>query len=109
MFTQPGETDGFSVSDHIKVLNEYLGKRKITHVIANSESISGELANKYATEEQKDPVKLDRANIRKLCEEAIIDDLVIVENNVFRHDFFKLGYLIFSLTFDHNYREDIKR
>ena len=107
LFTQPGETDGYTVSDHIKTLNKYLGKRKVEYVIANSEKISGSLADKYATEEQKDPVILDRDALKKICKEAIIDDLVIVENNVFRHDYFKLGYLIFSLTFNHNYKRDI--
>lgn len=107
LFTQPGETDGYTVSDHIKTLNQYLGRRKVEYVIANSEKISGSLADKYATEEQKDPVVLDRDKLKKLCKEAIIDDLVIIENGVFRHDYFKLGYLIFSLTFSHNYRRDI--
>ena len=107
LFTQPGETDGYAVSDHVKTLNQYLGKRKVEYVIANSEKISGSLADKYATEEQKDPVVLDRDNIKKVCKEAIIDDLVIIENNVFRHDYFKLGYLIFSLTINHNYKNDI--
>lgn len=36
MMTQPGETDNFTVSDHIKVLNDYLGKRKINVVVANT-------------------------------------------------------------------------
>ena len=107
LFTQPGETDGYTVSDHIKVLNTYLGKKKVSCVIANSAKISGTLADKYATEEQKDPVILDRDKIKKICKEALIDDLVIIENNVFRHDYFKLGYLIFSLTFNHNYKNDI--
>ena len=108
LFTQPGETEGFTVSKHIEVLNEYLGQRKIEYVIANSKEISGKLANKYATEEQKDPIKLDRDKLKSLCKAAIIDDLVIIEDGVFRHDYFKLGYLLFSLTFNHNYREDIK-
>ncbi len=107
LFTQPGETDGYTVSDHIKTLNTYLGRRKVEYVVANSEKISGVLADKYATEEQKDPVVLDRDKLKKMCKEAIIDDLVIIENNVFRHDYFKLGYLIFSLTFNHNYKNDI--
>ena len=107
LFTQPGETDGYTVSDHIKALNKYLGKKKVACVIANSEKISGSLADKYATEEQKDPVILDRDKLKKICKEALIDDLVIIENNVFRHDYFKLGYLIFSLTFNHNYKNDI--
>jgi len=107
LFTQPGETDEFTVSDHIKVLNQYLEKRKVEYVIANSKIVSGKLADKYATEEQKDPVMLDRDKLKKMCKEAILDDLVIIENNVFRHDYFKLGYLIFSLTFNHNYKHDI--
>lgn len=107
LFTQPGETDNYTVSDHIKTLNSYLGKKKVGCVIANSKKISGALADKYATEEQKDPVILDRDKIKKMCQEALIDDLVIIENNVFRHDYFKLGYLIFSLTFNHNYKNDI--
>ena len=107
LFTQPGETDDYTVSDHVKTLNSYLGKRKIDVVIANAERISGALADKYATEEQKDPVVVDRDEIKKICKEAILDDLVIIEDGVFRHDYFKLGYLIFSLTFNHNYRRDI--
>ncbi len=108
LFTQPGETDDFTVSHHIEVLNEYLGNHKIDYVIANSKEISGDLANKYATEEQKDPVILDRDKVHDLVKEALVDDLVIVEKGVFRHDTFKLGYLIFSLTVEHNYQNDIK-
>ena len=107
LFTQPGETEGYKVSDHIKTLNEYLGERKVEYVIANSSQISGNLANRYATEEQKDPVFLDLEVVKKLCKETITDNLVIIEKNVFRHDYFKLGYLIFSLTFDHNYQRYI--
>lgn len=108
LFTQPGETDDFTVSRHIETLNEYLGKHKIDYVIANSKEISGDLANKYATEEQKDPVFLDRDKVHDLVKEALIDDLVVVENGVFRHDTFKLGYLLFSLTVNHDYQNDIK-
>ena len=34
--TQPGETDNFTVSDHVNLLNSYLGKKKIDVVIANN-------------------------------------------------------------------------
>ena len=37
MFTQPGETDNFMVSDHVKVLNEHLGKRKIDTVTSTDD------------------------------------------------------------------------
>ena len=109
LFTQPGETDGYTVSKHVKTLNSYLGKRKVEYVIANGEEISGALADKYATEEQKDPVKFDLEETKKYVT-PIVDELVITEKKektVFRHDYFKLGYLIFSLTFNHNYKNDI--
>lgn len=108
LFTQPGETDDYKVSNHIKTLNEYLGNRKVQYVIANSENISGDLAKKYQTEEQKDPVLVDNVELKKLDVNLISDDLVMIENNVFRHDFFKLGYLIFSLTFENNYKRNFK-
>ena len=41
--TQPGETDNFSVSDHVKLLNKYLGKRKIDVVLASNTIIRKEI------------------------------------------------------------------
>ena len=59
LFTQPGETDGFKVSDHIKVLENYLGNGSVNLVLANDKPMSSTLSKKYATSEQKDPVILD--------------------------------------------------
>lgn len=103
LFTQPGETDGFKVSDHIKVLNKYLGKRKVDYVICNNGEIDSELALKYATEEQKDPVICDMNELNKLDTKVVVDDLVyITKKNVFRHNYLKLGYLVFSLALDYS-------
>lgn len=96
LFTQPGETEKFKVSDHLKVINSYLGKRKIDVVIANSGRIDEKLAYKYLTTEQKDPVILDRVESKKNVKRIIADDLVKIDDGVFRHDCLKLGFLIFS-------------
>lgn len=96
LFTQPGETEKFKVSDHLKVINSYLGKRKIDVVIANSGRIDEKLAYKYLTTEQKDPVILDRVESKKNVKKIIADDLVKIDDGVFRHDCLKLGFLIFS-------------
>ena len=63
--TQPGETDKFSVSDHVKLLNNYLDKRKVDVVIASNTKIDPEIVKIYETEEQKDPVKIDYSNLQK--------------------------------------------
>ena len=96
MMTQPGETDNLKVSDHVKLLNKHLGKRKIDIVIANSGYIDEEIAKKYATLEQKDQVLLDRENLKKMKVRVIKDDFVSIENEVIRHDTLKLSFYIFS-------------
>lgn len=97
MMTQPGETDNFKVSDHINVLNKYLGKRKVDIVIANNGEINKEIIAKYATLEQKDPVIYDRENLKKLKIKTITDNLVSIENEMIRHDTLKLSFYIFSV------------
>ena len=109
LMTQPGETDEFKVSDHIKILNSYLGKRKIDIVIANKGNIDKEIALKYANLEQKDPVILDTKEIRKIGTKILSDNFAILENNVLRHDTLKLGYNIFSIVLKENDYSNTKK
>lgn len=95
--TQPGETDGFTVGDHVKLLNKYLDKRKVDVVIASNTKISEAMAKKYETEEQKDPVLIDYEEIEKIGVELIEDDLMIIDkDNTLKHDSLKLSSVIFS-------------
>lgn len=92
--TQPGETDNFTVSDHVKLINKYLKERKVDIVIASNTKIDKKIAKKYESEEQKDPVMIDYDNLKKLDVELIEDDLIQVEDNVLRHNSMKLGSII---------------
>ncbi len=96
MMTQPGETDNYTVSDHVKLLNEYLGKHKIDVVIANSGDINKEIALKYETLEQKDPVVFDKEELDKIGCKVINDNFFTITNNLIRHDVMKLSLQIFS-------------
>lgn len=96
MVTQPGETDGFKVSDHVRLLNQHLGKRKIDVVIANDGKIDEAMAKRYESLEQKDPVELDRKETESLVKEIISDDYVTVKNNLLRHNVMKLSLHIFG-------------
>lgn len=93
MVTQPGETDDFKVSDHLKVLNSYLGTHKIDIVVANTGSIDNEVAEKYSTLEQKDPVLFDEENID--CD-TILNNYVTINDGVIRHNVEKLSLDIYS-------------
>lgn len=104
MVTQPGETDGFKVSDHVKLLNQCLGKRKIDVVIANDGEIDEDMARRYESLEQKDPVELDREETEALVKEVISDDYVTVKNNLLRHNVMKLSLRIFGYFLEQKQR-----
>lgn len=94
MMTQPGETDGFKVSDHVNLLNSYLGEKKIHTVLVNNKNIPKKLLDKYATEEQKDQVIVDFENIKET--KVVASNFFIINNNTIRHDSLKLSLAIFS-------------
>lgn len=94
--TQPGETDNFTVGDHVTLINKYLENRNIDVVIAGNTKIDKEIAERYKTEEHKDPVKIDHARLNSLGVELIEKDLIKVENNVLRHDSMKIASIIMS-------------
>lgn len=100
LFTQPGETDDFTVKNHINFLEKYLGKGSIDVVVANNSIMSSKLASKYANEEQKDPVLLNLDELSDSNIYVIADKLYTIENGYYRHDSLKTGYLIFSYLMD---------
>ena len=94
--TQPGETDGFGVSDHVKVLEQYLGKNSIDVVIASNTVIPKDMLKKYETEEQKEQVPIDYENIRKGRFELIEEDLLTTVDGTLKHNSLKLSALVFN-------------
>lgn len=99
MMTQPGETDNYTIVDHIKVLNKHLGNKKIGVVLANNGEIEKSIIEKYATLEQKDPIQLNekqKEELQKLDVELIENNYVIVENELIRHNTIKLATDIFT-------------
>lgn len=95
LMTQPGETDDFSVSDHVNLINSYLGKRKIDAVVVNSGKVNEKIVRKYETTEQKDLVKYDK------CDAFVIkNDYIKIENEVIRHNTLRVAIDILSYLLD---------
>ena len=94
--TQPGETDGFGVSDHVNTLERYLGKDTIDSVIVSDTVLPKEILEKYSSEEQKDLVQIDYENIKKGKYEVLEDDLLTTDDGTIKHDSLKLSSIIFS-------------
>ena len=66
--------------------------------IENAKAVENleEIAKVYETAEQKEPVIIDYKELEKVGVELIEDDLIIVEDNILRHNSLKLSSLIFS-------------
>lgn len=94
--TQPGETDHYSVSDHLKVLNRYLKYRKIDIVLVNNAIPDPEVTTRYYEAEGKELVILDRDQVEKYDVEMIEDNLLFIENGTIRHDALKTAFQIFA-------------
>ena len=99
LVTQPGETDGYSVGDHIQVLNRHLDERKIDIVVANNGRVDQSVADVYKTE-NKTIVELDRDKVSSMGAKVIADDLVTIEKGSIRHNELKTAYIIFSCLMD---------
>ena len=95
MITQPGETDDFKVSDHLKVLEQYLGKGVINVVIANNAKLPKNMSL-FAKSEGKSPVDIDDKKIEKMGIQLIEEKLFKVEEGYIRHDSLKTAFLMFS-------------
>ena len=96
MMTQPGETDDYKASDHVKVINSYLGNKKVSSIIVNNGKISKKIKDKYATLEQKDQVLYDKKDLKDLNLQIIYDNFVKIEDEVLRHNVAKLGFHVYS-------------
>ena len=96
LVTQPGETDNYSLSDHIKVINKFLDKRNVDIVVANNQKIDADVSKKYAALEHKKMVKFDKLKTERLGVRVIADKNFSIFNDTIRHDPLKTAYLIFS-------------
>lgn len=95
IMTQPGETDGYMLSDHINAIDRHCGLDMIDFAIANNGNIEKEYYEKYKQDGQ-DIVGVDRKNISK--EITIIqDDLVDIRKGLLRHNHKRLALTIMKL------------
>ena len=99
VMTQPGETDNFSVSDHIKTLMKYNGKNSIDYVIANNGTIPEEIKERYLNKGSK-LVELDYDNIKDLNVEVIETDLIKIAKGYVKHDSDHLAQILMTTILD---------
>jgi len=96
IMTQPGETDGYKASEHIRAIREHAGSGLINFAIVNGEDIPKTLQQKYR-QDGAVPVSPDVKEIEKMNIKPIKRNLVF-ETDVVRHDPEKLSEAIMELA-----------
>lgn len=99
VMTQPGETDGFTVKDHIRVLEEHSFEGLVEYCIVNAapiEGAGGELLNRYLIDGAEFVVhdRLEMTDFDKI--NYICGNFAKVKNDYIRHDALKLAEAVMN-------------
>ena len=75
IMTQPGETDGYSVCDHINAIMKHAGSKNVIDAVLVNDFMPSNLAKKYQMSGSH-PVKLDFDNLKKLGVKLVTRKLI---------------------------------
>lgn len=96
VMTQPGETSGFTASDHIKAIQKHIGEKCIDSIVVHNEPIKQSIRAIYA-EENAEPVIYDIEKLIDLGLEIIEGDIINHSNKTVRHDKDKIAKLLYTI------------
>lgn len=95
IMTQPGETDGYSVSDHLKTLIKHAGVENLVDAVLVNSNLPEQPFEKYKEKGQY-PVVLDSAEIKKLGVNICAKNLVEPsKDGLIRHSARKVARAIY--------------
>lgn len=100
VMTQPGETDGYSLIDHVDAILKHSRQGFLDYVIGNTEDIPLETLNKYIKDGSK-PVLIESGHLEILKErniKLIGDNLIDIEKNYIRHDNILLSKILIDIA-----------
>jgi uncharacterized cofD-like protein len=92
LMTQPGETAGYALADHLRAIALHAGGKIVDYVIANRQAVSPKVARRYRAE-GAEPVAIDLPEIQKLGSRVVVDNL-LDERGVIRHNHKRLARLL---------------
>lgn len=95
VMTQPGETDGYSVCDHIKALLKHGHESILDYCVVNNGEVPAEVLKRYARDKST-LVAIDRKKIENLGVRLVEEDFSMISDGVIRHDAEKLAKIILS-------------
>lgn len=98
IMTQPGETDSYRASNHVKTIMNHSKQRLFDYCIVNTSEIPAHILKRYA-QDNSYPVVNDRKNIENMGYRVVEDEIAIIEEDeMVRHNPKKLAQIIFNLV-----------
>lgn len=94
IMTEKGETDNYSVGDHLVAIHDHVGERFIDYVIVNREPVPDRLLQRYY-EEEASPVVVDDYKLRAM-KVGLIKENLLSDSEVAWHDPDKLAATIIN-------------
>lgn len=92
LMTQPGETSGYSVADHVSAIERHAGRRVVDWAVINHQPVSPAVARRYRAQ-GAEPVHADADELERMGLSCIFDDL-LEEHGVVRHNRERLTRLL---------------
>ena len=108
IMTQPGESENYSVKDHIVAINKHAGCKVVDYVIVNTGKISDDLQEKYQ-KDNSNMVNINEKEVTKLGIEVIKSDFVKIQKGYVRHDEDKLAAILLGTIIEKKLFYDKKR
>jgi len=100
IMSQPGETTKFTVSEHVKSIEDHVGFKCIDKVLVNDGSIKKDVIQKYAADNAA-IIEIDEEELAEMKVDVIKSRMVDYnEANEIRHNSKKVAAMIFSLLLD---------
>lgn len=99
VMTQPCETEGYTLSDHIRAIEKHSRKGIIDFCVVNTAPIPDDLSDRYK-KDGAELVRVDSDVVEKMGIEIITGDFKAINNNYVRHDSNKLAKKIIELVSD---------
>jgi len=96
IMTEPGQTDDYTLSDHIKAIHAHLGKGVIDYCLADTSDLIPEYVRKY-NREGSDIVEFDGSKVTSQGIKLIKRDLSCIKDGVIRHDANKVARIVMEL------------
>ncbi|MGC8832457.1 MAG: gluconeogenesis factor YvcK family protein [Armatimonadota bacterium] len=96
VMTQPGETDGYAASDHVRAIERQFNGRPFDYVVVNTRTPAEEVLRRYAKEGAY-WVRPDVDRIRQMGYRVLTGDF-ISDQDLVRHDSMALAKAVLSLV-----------